>query len=199
MAPLAVVKTSSAGSTSSADVERCSSSEDAASTCSPAPSVGPEDTDASGAAAAAAGRPRKERTTLMMRNLPNDYTRDKLVQVLDAEGFARCYDFVYLPMDHDTAKGVGYAFVNLVDPALVACFTCCFEGYSKWSNRSEKVCQVTWSDREQGLKANIKRYRFSPVMHPSVADECKPCLFSNGVRVPFPAHGRAFRNLTRRA
>mmetsp|Transcript_67349 Transcript_67349/g.206263 ORF Transcript_67349/g.206263 Transcript_67349/m.206263 type:complete len:255 (-) Transcript_67349:318-1082(-) len=152
------------------------------------------------AATAVALQPRAERedrrTTLMMRNLPNNYTRDMLVRLLDDEGFAGCYDFVYLPVDFARGCGLGYAFVNLVDPSLVARFKRCFGSYSKWGMRTNKVCQVTWSDRDQGLKANVKRYRHSPVMHPNVADEFKPCLFSQGVRVPFPGPGRSVRKPT---
>merc|ERR1740123_2226645 len=40
-----------------------------------------------------------ERTTVMLRNLPNDYTRDMLLALLDKEGFQGKYNFVYLPMD----------------------------------------------------------------------------------------------------
>mmetsp|Transcript_67348 Transcript_67348/g.206259 ORF Transcript_67348/g.206259 Transcript_67348/m.206259 type:complete len:250 (-) Transcript_67348:318-1067(-) len=152
------------------------------------------------AATAVALQPRAERedrrTTLMMRNLPNNYTRDMLVRLLDDEGFAGCYDFVYLPVDFARGCGLGYAFVNLVDPSLVARFKSCFDSYSKWGLRTSKVCRVTWSDRDQGLKANVKRYRHSPVMHPNVADEFKPCLFSQGVRVPFPGPGRSVRKPT---
>jgi len=155
------------------------------------------------AATAVALQPRAERedrrTTLMMRNLPNSYTRDMLVRLLDDEGFAGCYDFVYLPVDFARGCGLGYAFVNLVDPSLVARFKRCFDSYSKWGMRTNKVCQVTWSDRDQGLKANVKRYRHSPVMHPSVADEFKPCLFSQGVRVPFPGPGRSVRKPTNKS
>jgi len=142
---------------------------------------------------------RDRRTTLMMRNLPNNYTRDMLVQLLDREGFAGSYDFVYLPVDFARGCGLGYAFVNLVDASLVTKFKCCFDAFSNWKLRTTKVCQVTFSDRDQGLKANIKRYRNSPVMHPSVSDEFKPCLFSDGVRVPFPAPNRSLRKPTKKA
>merc|ERR1719461_2657977 len=54
------------------------------------------------------------RTTLMLRNLPLDYTRDMLLQLLDKEGFAGKYDFIYLPVDFKTRAGLGYAFLNMV-------------------------------------------------------------------------------------
>ena len=38
-------------------------------------------------------------TTVMLRNLPNDYTREMLLALLDTQGFANSYDFVYMPID----------------------------------------------------------------------------------------------------
>mmetsp|Transcript_41091 Transcript_41091/g.119015 ORF Transcript_41091/g.119015 Transcript_41091/m.119015 type:complete len:135 (+) Transcript_41091:2-406(+) len=134
-----------------------------------------------------------------MRNLPNNYTRSMLLEMLDQEGFVGAYDFVYLPVDFQRGCGLGYAFVNLVDASLVPRFRAAFEGFSRWSVRTGKVCQVTWSDRGQGLRANIKRYRNSPVMHASVPDDYKPCLFSDGKRVPFPAPSKQLRKPCKKA
>merc|ERR1740120_413238 len=58
--------------------------------------------------------PDHERTTIMLRNIPNDYTRDMLLELLDSEGLASLYDFVYLPSDFKRWQGLGYAFVNMV-------------------------------------------------------------------------------------
>merc|ERR1712113_4721 len=46
---------------------------------------------------------------------------------------------------------------------------------------------VEWSDGRQGLEGQIERYRNSAMMHASVADEARPIMLQNGVRVPFPA------------
>merc|ERR1719321_875490 len=54
------------------------------------------------------------RTTVMLRNIPNNYTRAKLLELLDKEGFLACYDFIYLPMDFKRNANLGYAFLNLV-------------------------------------------------------------------------------------
>merc|ERR1711988_1960162 len=37
------------------------------------------------------------RTTVMLRNLPNSYSRSMLLELIHAEGFGGSYDFVYLP------------------------------------------------------------------------------------------------------
>jgi len=133
----------------------------------------------------------EERTTVMLRNLPNNYTRDMLLAMLDAEGFAGKYDFIYLPIDFKTQACLGYAFVNLVTPDLVESFWAAFDGFSKWVLPSKKVCAVTWSGPHQGRGAHVERYRNSPVMHPMVPEVCKPLVFKDGQRAPFPPPTKA--------
>mmetsp|Transcript_19641 Transcript_19641/g.35730 ORF Transcript_19641/g.35730 Transcript_19641/m.35730 type:complete len:342 (-) Transcript_19641:46-1071(-) len=126
-------------------------------------------------------------TTVMMRNLPNNYTRTMLLELLDTQGFWGGYNMVYLPMDFSSAAGFGYAFINFVTSEGAEHFRDHFQGFSEWSVPSEKICDVMWSGVHQGLEAHIERYRNSPVMHQSVPDEFKPALFVNGERVPFPS------------
>jgi hypothetical protein len=133
--------------------------------------------------------PRK-RTTLMLRNLPKSYTRSAVLSMLDAEGFAGCYNFIYAPTDFKTMTSFGYAFVafRCHEEALRA--KAHFQGYSTWSHLSDKACDVAWSGPVQGVEQHTERYRNSPVMHASVPDEYKPAVFVNGVRVAFPAPTR---------
>lgn len=126
-----------------------------------------------------------ELTTVMLRNLPNNYSRTMLLQLIDKEGFAGQYDFIYLPMDFKLHASLGYAFVNLVSPEVATRFFKTFEGFHRWVVPSQKVCSVNWSHPYQGLDAHIERYRNSPVMHDDVPDEYKPSVFQNGQRVPF--------------
>jgi len=124
-------------------------------------------------------------TTLMLRNIPNDFTREMLLNMLNSKGFAGKYDFVYLPVDFARAANLGYAFVNALthDDALEMQRS--LEGFCSWNIRSPKKCHVVWSST-QGISQHIKNYRNSPVMHESVAEECKPLLFRHGERVAFP-------------
>jgi len=125
-------------------------------------------------------------TTVMMRNIPNNYTRTRLLDLLNSEGFLGAYDFLYLPMDFQTEVGLGYAFINLVNHNVATRFHDYFQGFSSWSLQSDKVCQMSWSDIHQGLQAHIDRYLNSPVMHDSVPDRFKPVLFTRGVSITFP-------------
>eukprot|EP00929_Paragymnodinium_shiwhaense_P120457 TRINITY_DN92409_c0_g1_i1.p1 TRINITY_DN92409_c0_g1~~TRINITY_DN92409_c0_g1_i1.p1 ORF type:complete len:514 (-),score=147.09 TRINITY_DN92409_c0_g1_i1:185-1726(-) len=132
-------------------------------------------------------------TTVMMRHLPNDYTRDMLCDLLDCEGFKRMYDFVYLPIDFNRCAGLGYAFVNFAVHEDADRARKHFEGFTRWRVQSHKVCEVNWGEPLQGLAAHIERFRNSPVMHEGVPHEYKPALFENGVRVPFPEPTKRIR------
>jgi hypothetical protein len=126
------------------------------------------------------------RTTVMLRNMPKNYTRDMLIELVYEMGFDGAYDFIYMPIDFSSQVGLGYAFINFTcaEKAQLSFHT--FEGFSDWKVPSDNMCTVNWSDPCQGLEAHIERYRNSPVMHQSIVDEWKPALFSNGKRVTFP-------------
>jgi len=132
-------------------------------------------------------------TTVMMRNIPNNFNRDFLIELINSAGFSNTYDLVYLPVDFKSRVGLGYAFVNFERHADAEQFRTHFDGFENWSVQSKKVCKVSWSDALQGLEDNIERYRNCPVMHDSVPDEFKPVLFQNGKRIPFPAPTKKFR------
>lgn len=133
------------------------------------------------------------RTTVMMRNIPNNYSRDMLLELLDQEGFSGAYNLVYLPIDFSSNAGFGYAFVNFVATEHAERFMAKFHGFRSWSVPSEKVCDVVWSMAHQGLEAHVERYRNSPMMREYVPDEFKPVLLVDGVRVPFPLPTKKIR------
>jgi hypothetical protein len=136
----------------------------------------------------------KHFTTLMLRNLPNKYTREMLVALLDSQGFVGKYTFVYLPVDFKTHAGLGYAVVDMLSPSEAQEMWLHFEGFSRWGLPTDKVCNVRWSvPHQQGLEAQIARYRNSPVMHEAVPESWKPLLFQDGVSMPFPLPTRKIR------
>lgn len=137
------------------------------------------------------------KTTVMMRNIPNNYTRKMFLELLNKHGLQSCYDFIYLPYDFQRDSNLGYAFVNLREDA-VDMFWRTFDGFSQWSLPSSKVCKVTWSGPHQGFEAHVERYRNSPVMHRSVPEEYKPLIFSEGTPIPFPPPTRRLKAPTTR-
>ncbi|CAK0891876.1 unnamed protein product [Prorocentrum cordatum] len=133
------------------------------------------------------------RTTVMMRNVPYMWTREKLLALLDSKGFAKKYDFVYVPIDFETTHTRGYCFVNLTSPSHVEPFFETFGGFCDWQCEAcRKECQVCWSET-QTLHSNILRYKDSNVMSPSVPDAYKPIILKDGVRIPFPQPARECR------
>jgi hypothetical protein len=126
------------------------------------------------------------RTTVMMRNIPNEHTRADLLGLIDQEGFHGLYDLVYMPVDFKTELNQGYAFINFTAAESAERFREHFMGFSDWLVPSEQICELCWSEQAQGIDLLIQRYRDSPVMHESVADRFKPVLFQDGQRIPFP-------------
>jgi hypothetical protein len=125
-------------------------------------------------------------TTVMLRNLPCGFTRKALIGLLNKEGFAGAYDFVYIPIDFKSKLCKGYAFVNLADEEHVQRLIEVFDGFTRWIHcSSSKICKASLS-HTQGLAANIERYRNSPVMSDDVPDIFKPALFVGKLEVPFP-------------
>lgn len=129
----------------------------------------------------------------MLRNFPTSYTRSFVVQLLDQQGFAGCYDLVYVPLDFSTLSAFGYSFVNFVCPAEAVRCHAHFQGFRAWSCDSNCVAEVSWSEGSQGVMSHVERYRNSPVMHRTVPDEFKPALFCMGCRVCFPAPTRTIK------
>merc|ERR1711959_818296 len=127
-----------------------------------------------------------EPTTLMLRNIPNSYTRDMLIELLDQEELQGSYDLVFVPVDFRSLASLGYAFVNFTSNENAERAKGKLQGFNSWGVTSYKVCQVAWGSTHQGLSAHIKHYRNSPVMHKTVPESYKPALFKDDIRVAFP-------------
>ncbi|KAG9455245.1 hypothetical protein H6P81_008149 [Aristolochia fimbriata] len=116
-------------------------------------------------------------TTVMIKNIPNRVSRDKLIEILDlhcvemnkrggeeAEKSSSQpplfseYDFVYLPMDFRNHCNLGYGFVNFTTRGGAIAFYNTYHSY-KWEiYQSKKVCQVS-SARIQGKAALVERFK----------------------------------------
>ncbi|XP_057469321.1 protein terminal ear1 homolog [Actinidia eriantha] len=121
------------------------------------------------------------RTTVMIRNIPNQYRRhmllgflDKLCEVQNHKADQEPhqlrfeYDFVYLPMDFGSGDNLGYAFVNFTSAIAATRIRKLLFRY-KWgvfedSNggrcHSNKICETTWA-RIQGKVELVKHFRSS--------------------------------------
>lgn len=131
-----------------------------------------------------------QKTTVMLRNIPNKYSREMLVRELNKH-FRGQFDFVYLPIDFKNKCNVGYGFINFRGAAARRQFVDRFDGAEVCKClpglNSRKVVEVTPA-RVHGLEENVRRLSISPVMnelanHP----EWMPLLLDEqGNEKPFP-------------
>jgi len=126
-------------------------------------------------------------TTVILRNLPIECTRDMFLQLLDDEGFSGTYDFLHVPTSFQTKVNLGYALLNLTAYEVAVSVIEHFEGFSNWPCNSDNFCEVAWNSPHQGFEVHVDRYRNSPLMHSSVPEVYRPVVFANGVRIAFPA------------
>ncbi|CAE7903521.1 ML4 [Symbiodinium sp. KB8] len=98
-------------------------------------------------------------TTVMMRNLPNKYRQQMLLDELADAGFRAQtdFDFFYLPMDHSNAANLGYCFINFTEPALANAFAAAFQGKKMRRFNSHKTV-VVMPASIQGYERNYKYY-----------------------------------------
>lgn len=114
----------------------------------------PDEAPPAGFAMLAAGVERV--TTLVIRRLPKETTREALMDTLDESGFKNLYDYVYVPKKGYDKDKKRYVFVNFVSSSHAASLT------KKWQSRpqrlapGEKMATLRIEPaREQGLKANL--------------------------------------------
>ncbi|KAG0441594.1 Protein MEI2-like 1 [Dictyocoela muelleri] len=102
------------------------------------------------------------RTTCMLKNIPNKYTQKMLIELLNESHFGT-FDFLYLRMDFNNECNVGYAFVNFIDPLVVASFfkKVNGKGWKKYS--SSKIAELTYASI-QGVNNLVFKFRKSRVM-----------------------------------
>ena len=107
------------------------------------------------------------KTTLMIKNIPNRYTKEMMLETIDKK-FKDAYDFFYLPIDFDNNCNVGYAFINFVDLRYIEGFHNEFNG-THWSNfKSDKICEITYA-RIQGKDDCNQHFKDSSLMKQEVS------------------------------
>lgn len=107
------------------------------------------------------------KTTLMIRNIPNKYTKELMLETIDAN-FCEAYDFFYLPIDFKNNCNVGYAFINFKELKLIKPF---FEQFNnkKWAKfNSEKICEIKYA-RIQGKSECEAHFKDSSLMKQPVS------------------------------
>lgn len=138
-----------------------------------------------------------KRTTLMVRNIPNKYNQQMLLDEVNANHIGT-YDFFYLPIDFKNKCNVGYCFINFLETSHILPFLNEYNGMKWKSFNSEKVCLVTFA-RIQGKASMVARFQNSSLLEKD--DAYRPLLFysngkEKGLPEPFPTSNRIRINKT---
>ena len=84
------------------------------------------------------------RTTLMIKNIPNKFHRNFILDIIDQK-FKGAYDLFILPTDSSGYKNFGYSFINFTSCYYIPYFYFVFNN-KKWaSTNSKKICEITYS------------------------------------------------------
>jgi len=95
-------------------------------------------------------------TTVILRNIPNKYSLQQLLQEVVDRSCATSLDFAYLPLDTSSRANKGYAFLNFSDSQSAVAFREKFDGQSLRLFRSCKVARAEPASL-QGRAANMER------------------------------------------
>ena len=82
------------------------------------------------------------KTTLMIKNIPNKFKRDLLLNLIN-QNFKETYDLFFLPTDKNNNKNFGYSFIHFTSSYYIPFFYYLFNN-KKWQNsNSQKTCEIT--------------------------------------------------------
>ena len=102
-------------------------------------------------------RQEDKRTTLMIKNIPNKFTKNDFLSLFNIK-FNGKFDLFLLPTDINEKKNYGYAFINFINYFYIIHFFHLFNG-KKWNNtNSVKICEIVYS-KIQGISKMIKHYQ----------------------------------------
>lgn len=116
--------------------------------------------------------------TLMIRNIPADFTQDMLLEEWPNNG---TYDFLYLPLSSKGASNLTYAFVNFVSEGYATRFR------SQWRRRTlsrsdgRKHLNISYAV-VQGLEANLRALKQKPARRLR-ARKSRPYILIDGQQV----------------
>jgi len=127
------------------------------------------------------------RTTLMLRNLPNDYTQAMVLELLESKGFgSNTFNFFYLPIDFQTRVALGYAFIDLAHPSLVQPFWEALDGFSDWVVRSGKVRWVAGASQARAWRCTSSATGTAPSCTTRCPTSTSPCSWRMVAVYPSP-------------
>ena len=110
-----------------------------------------------------------KRTTLMIKNIPNKFTKDNFLDIFNLK-FCGKFDLFLLPTDIKEKKNYGYAFINFINYFYIIYFYHLFNG-KKWANtNSVKICEIVYS-KIQGITKMVKHYPIKVMYQKEIKDK----------------------------
>lgn len=97
-------------------------------------------------------------TTIMIQNVPAQFTIWELLNKSDHQFFKGLYNYYYQPVNYQTKAPKSFAFVNFVSPDIAALFRIRFHGKRLPSSHWEDEPVLVLAAFEQGIEENIVRY-----------------------------------------
>jgi len=94
-------------------------------------------------------------TTVMVQNIPREFTTARWIQEIDNAGFHGQYDFLYLPVRNHANRG--FAFVNFVSADVAEKFYWRFHGHRRPNTNAQTPFAVMPAD-VQGFQQNMAHY-----------------------------------------
>jgi hypothetical protein len=138
--------------------------------------------------------PEEMRTTVMMVGIPNEYTRDDILHLLQEHDFGEI-NFLYFLMNLNTGLSAGYCFINFRFPEDAMEFKLCFTGHVFCETKPEETAQVLWRSPIQGFASHVDRLKNSYFLtQANFPSQFKPTVIRYGKEVKFPeAWGKVYR------
>lgn len=127
------------------------------------------------------------RTTFMVRNIPNKYTQQALLEEISQ--FRGHFDFLYVPINSKRGCNIGYAFVNFVSPQAALPFFRAFKSRQWVKAKAPKLSKLAFA-RLQGRPALITHFQ-NTLVASHINPDYRPLLFvtqgpRKGEIEPFP-------------
>mmetsp|Transcript_29530 Transcript_29530/g.68100 ORF Transcript_29530/g.68100 Transcript_29530/m.68100 type:complete len:423 (+) Transcript_29530:113-1381(+) len=124
-------------------------------------------------------------TAMMLRNIPNKYSQNSLMQEINDCGFRGTYNFFYLPMDVHNRSNVGYAFINFEVAEDAERFRQKFAEHRFARYHSHKIGTVSVAHM-QGLHSNLRHFENRAVTQ-ARNDQYRPVVLKGDKRLDFDA------------
>jgi hypothetical protein len=144
-----------------------------------------------------ARRASQPNTTLVVRNLDTYTSQQEFLDGVNRSGFAKKYDFAYLPRSYKDGAGKGHAFINFKTPEAARTFAAAWHRSRHFSARdkSGQVVPLNVSvATHQGLAANLRKWTTARVTRvknddllPFVLWDVEPAPRASAPGTPGPA------------